>query len=167
MAEIKVQVSFPTFTESYSQCLTQSQFDALVKILRHLQTRYTGKLYVAQFPLCQAVGQLGPLQVKAEIDKVCLLCAPQPYLESEDKNYLKAVYLVTNYIAGSYMDSSTQTALCNDKISAEAIAKHMTVLVKQFTLDCPQLTQLIREITAKVANLNDRIKNVTLDEYMY
>jgi len=173
--EIKINFRAPS-ADALPPCnvpLGDVEFNAMVTFLKLLQSRYDDKeITLTNFPVCEPDPKASPspLLVKAEIDKYCLLLAPR-LTNVAERSFLKAIYLVVNYINGSFMPRDVQAKFVSackqeghaDKCEITRIALHIKNFIGLYSLQfCRPLADLSYLLEAKLFNSDDLIAGVKL-----
>jgi len=113
---------------------SEGQILALCKIAERVRNRLNGiyqttklSLKELDFPLCTVDGTTqDALQVVTDITQTCLLWGSSMSPISEaDKNYFKAMYVLTSYVAGRKLPSANLNKLISTGKNALEIAKQI------------------------------------------
>lgn len=122
--------------------------DALKKLHGMLSTRFNQRLVVRNFPLCSPRARCDPLQLKAEIDKVCLLKYGDRDLQHGESDLLQAAYLVANYITGATMDDLIKSQWLANK-QCFSVHKSVLYICRELDINNAELTLLMKDINAR------------------
>lgn len=127
---------------------------ALKRMYDHLAARFGNRLMVQNFPLCSPPSAgCNPLQLKAEIDKVCLLKHGDPKLEPGERAELQALYLIANYVTGSTMtEVNKEKWLANPQCFE--VQKHVAVRTESLGVKNAELDALVKVIRARFTKLD-------------
>jgi len=151
----EIKITLNKVTDFSNDPCPSQVFEVLSKLYTFLvnftKTDLHGK--VVNWPVCAPTGgRLNVVQLKAEIDKICLLCGPplcSPPLLPEHQNrrcVLKAVYILSNYMNGTQL---VHQNLFADSSDAELTCQQVKQWMEMWHVVDPQLSQLLKDVAAR------------------
>ncbi len=173
MAEftVKVKLDAEVSAKHISQDLMPDSYTLVLhRLYVLLSRRFPNGITLSNFPLCVPdTSLLNPFQIKAEIDKMCLLCSQLQSLPQSDRDFLQACYLVANYITGCVISPQIFKSW-GHSARAKEVAKMIIDLIGRlkkssgFT-NCPPLDELLRQLADMHFDTATLGKNVDLNDY--
>jgi len=131
----------------------------LARLLRYIikHFKFTQLVVPGGFPLCSITPgqQLEAAQIKAEIDKYCLLIAPNPRacgVSDKEAPMLKAAYLISNYLNGVFMSVDTENTFASCVAGREELLLELQTAVDQLKRQLGTFSIKRYELQAELGN---------------